>query len=322
MSHQNQASTGELASRLKSMDRRAVEDVLRAMLECEHRRDPATDAHVSALCGLGREDTLRMLARAREAGLAEETAQQAWRLTADGRAVAVRIMRAHRLTETDLARNSSVPAAEWHARAHAAEHALTDAQVDALADALGHPRYDPHGDPIPTREGELPEPEGQPLSSWPEGRHGVITHIEDEPPRLYAQLAARGIFAGMRFTRTARPGGVCRLDIEGATEDLPAELAALIRVRLPLADEGEVPAAACRLTAIAHRGAAEVVTLLPGCIGAERSRLLDLGFVPGSRVERELSSPLHGPVAYRVRGTLIALRPTQAAQILVKPLSA
>lgn len=307
-------------ARLRAPDRRPVEDVLRAMLECEYRRDPATDAHLSALCGLGREQTLRMLARAREAGLAEETSQ-AWRLTADGRAVAVRIMRAHRLTETDLARNTSMPAAEWHSHAHAAEHGMTDAQVDALADALGHPRFDPHGDPIPTREGELPEPEGQPLSSWPEGRPGVITHIEDEPPRLYARLAARGIFAGMRFVRTALPGGVCRINIEGTVEELPPELTALIRVRLPLADEGEPPAEACRLTAIAHRGAAVVVTLLPGCIGAERSRLLDLGFVPGSRVERELSSPLHGPVAYRVRGTLIALRPIQAAQILVKPIS-
>lgn len=313
-------SSSEPATRLKSTDRRSVEDVLRAMLECEYRRDPATDAHLSALCGLGREATLHALARAREAGLAEETAQS-WRLTADGRALAVRIMRAHRLTETDLARNSSVPAAEWHNHAHTAEHGMTDAQVDALADALGHPRFDPHGDPIPTREGELPAPEGQPLSSWPEGRPGVISHIEDEPPSLYAQLAARGIFAGMRFTRSALPGGVCRLDIEGAVEELPPELTALIRVRLPLTDEGEVPAEARRLNVIASGRSAEVITLLPGCIGAERSRLLDLGFVPGSRVEHELSSPLHGPVAYRVRGTLIALRAGQAAQVLVKPLS-
>ena len=67
-------------------------------------------------------------------------------------------------------------------------------------------------------------------------------------------------------------------------------------------------------------GVAQVVTLLPSCAGSERSRLLDLGFVPGSRVERVLNSPLRGPVAYEVRGTLIALRRTQSDHVLVKKL--
>ena len=100
---------------------------------------------------------------------------------------------------------------------------------------------------------------------------------------------------------------------------LAAELAALIRVRLPLSNEGEPPAGACRLCDIPRGAAATVITLLPGCIGAERSRLLDLGFVPGSRIEHELDSPLNGPAAYRLRGTLIALRQTQARQVLVQP---
>jgi DtxR family Mn-dependent transcriptional regulator len=233
-------------------------------------------------------------------------------------------MRAHRLIETDLARNSGVRAADWHALAHEAEHRLTAEEVNRLADALGHPRFDPHGDPIPTREGELPEPEGSSLAGWPSGRPGVISHVEDEPPRLFARLAALGVFADMRFVRRAAPGadgaGPCELEIEGERVALPPELAALVRVRLPLVDEGAPPPDARRLTAIGRGRAGEVLVLLPGCIGAERSRLLDLGFVPGSRVEHELDSPLRGPAAYRVRGTLIALRPSQAAQVLVRPL--
>lgn len=306
-------------AKLKPAERAAVEDVLRALLECEHRQHEATEAHLGALGGLGREAGLLALARAKAAGLADELAQ-AWRLTAAGRAVAVRVMRAHRLTETRLARTTSLPAAEWHGRANQAEHALTDAEVDQLADSLGHPRYDPHGDPIPTREGEFPAPEGQSLLSWLECRPGVISHIEDEPPALFALLAARGIFAGMRFSRVpAAPPSACTLEIEARREELPPELAALIRVRPPLAAEHETPAGACRLSEIPRGAAAEVLALLPGCIGPERSRLLDLGFVPGSRVEHELDSPLSGPAAFRVRGTLIALRKTQALQVLVQP---
>ena len=309
----------DVLGRLKLAERVAVEDVLRALLECEHRRQPAGEAQLGALGGLGREAGLRTLAHAKEAGLVEQTAQ-AWRLTVPGRAVAVRLMRAHRLTETKLARTTSLPAEAWHDLADVSEHALSAAEVDRLADALGHPHFDPHGDPIPTRDGHFPAPEGQALASWTVGRPGVISHIEDEPPALFAKLAARGIFAGMRFMRLpSEQPGTCVLNLEARPEVLAAELAALIRVRLPLTNEGEPPAGACRLSDIRRGAAAEVITLLPGCIGAERSRLLDLGFVPGSRVEHELDSPLSGPAAYRLRGTLIALRQTQAQQVLVQP---
>ncbi|MFA6290017.1 MAG: metal-dependent transcriptional regulator [Opitutaceae bacterium] len=315
-------STTDPLSALKSAERVAVEDVLRALLECEYRRQPAGEAQLGALGGLARVAGLRALAQAKEAGLAEETAQ-AWQLTEAGRVMAVRLMRAHRLTETKLARTTSLPAEEWHGHANQVEHVMSADEVDRLADALGHPRFDPHGDPIPTRDGNFPAPEGQALMSWPGGRPGVMSHIEDEPPVLFAKLAARGIFAGMRFVRVEPAGadaaGGCELVVEGSRETLDAELAALIRVRMPLFDEGETPAGACRLSDIVRGAAAEVLALLPGCIGAERSRLLDLGFVPGSRIEHELDSPLHGPAAYRVRGTLIALRKSQAAQVLVLP---
>lgn len=55
--------------------------------------------------------------------------------------------------------------------------------------------------------------------------------------------------------------------------------------------------------------------------GLERRRLLDLGIVPGTRITAELRSPLSDPVAYRVRGALIALRLSQAADIEVRPVS-
>ena len=320
MSTGSSSSSPFPAGRLRAAELRAAEDLLRAMLECEHRRTEAGDAHLSALGGLGREETLRILAVAREAGWVKPD-ERAWRLTEAGRAVAVRVMRAHRLTETDLARNSSVRAEDWHDIAHQAEHRLSDEEVERLSEVLGHPRFDPHGDPIPTREGAFPEPEGRPLLGWPAGRPGVVSHIEDEPPSLFACLAGQGIFAGMRFVRRDDDGETCVLDLEGEQVRLPAELAGLIRVRMPLVDEGLVPEGARRLVKLRHGGAAEVLALLPGCIGSERSRLLDLGFVPGSRVEHELDSPFRGPVAYRVRGTLVALRPEQARQVLVRPLS-
>ena len=53
------------------------------------------------------------------------------------------------------------------------------------------------------------------------------------------------------------------------------------------------------------------------CVGIERRRLMDLGFVPGSKVEAAMTSPFNDPVAYRIKGSLIALRRQQASMIKV-----
>ncbi|MBE2216284.1 MAG: FeoA domain-containing protein [Opitutaceae bacterium] len=306
---------------MRLAERHEVEDLLRALFECEHHGHAASDARLAGLTGASRASVLKTLARASAAGLAEN-AEDGWQLTPAGRDIAVLIMRAHRLIETQLARESSVPPSRWHEVAHAHEHGLTRDEVNRLADRLDNPRFDPHGDPIPTREGRIPEPEGQPLLSWRLEETGVIAHLEDEPPSLFAHLVATGLFAGMRFRVAERRPDASVLLVEGRSITLPAELAAMVRVRPLLESETPPPAAAIRLSDLPRGAAADVVTLLPGCIGGERSRLLDLGFVPGSRLEHALQSPFNGPAAFRVRGTLIALRREQAEQVLVVPAAA
>jgi len=312
-----EASADPLAG-LRAAERHAVEDLLRALYECEHHGHSASDARLTGLTGASRAEVLKTLARAAVSGLAEGTAD-GWRLTPAGRDIALLVMRAHRLIETRLARESSVPPARWHEVAHAAEHGWTHEEVNQLADRLDNPRFDPHGDPIPTRDGRIPEPEGQPLHSWQLEEAGVIAHLEDEPPALFARLAATGVFAGMRFRLLQRRPEACLLQVEGRDITLPTELAAMVRVRTLFQSESPPQPGAIRLSDLAPGAAAAVLTLLPGCVGGERSRLLDLGFVPGSRLEHALQSPFNGPSAFRVRGTLIALRKSQADQILVAP---
>ena len=304
---------------LPPTDRVAVEDVLRALLECEYRLHEATSAHLAGLSDIGQSRTMRGLSEASRLALVTGPQTGTWGLTALGRAEAVRIMRAHRLTETRLARETGVPPALWHDVAHSHEHRMTGPEIDALADQLGNPRFDPHGDPIPTREGHLPQPEDRPLLDWPDHTTGVIAHVEDEPKRLFDQLNQLGVTAGFRFVSRRNPDGV-ELHLEGRSVMLARELVPLVRVRALHRDETGMVSDAVRLSDLPDHGIAQVVTLLPSCAGSERSRLLDLGFVPGSRIERVLNSPLNGPVAYRVRGTMIALRRSQADHVLIKPL--
>lgn len=303
---------------LRSHQRKAVEDVLRALLECEYRNQRASEAQVADYVGVSTAEVSETLSIATDYRLVTRSNSE-WRLTATGKPAAVRVMRAHRLIETHLARESSVPAPRWHQVAHSSEHDLSDEDVNRLADELNNPRFDPHGDPIPTRDGGLPEPEGVALLGWTGTDQVAISHIEDEPPKLYAKLAKLGVAAGDRAHLLAStPAGV-RLEVEGKEVLLPVELAGLVRVRKLADGEVPVPVDARRLAEIPSGGVARVLRLLPGCVGRERSRLLDLGFVPGSRIERMLQSPFGGPAAFRVRGTMIALRREQADQVLVVP---
>jgi DtxR family Mn-dependent transcriptional regulator len=108
-----------------------------------------------------------------------------------------------------------------------------------------------------------------------------------------------------------------RFQTAGEMHVLAPVVAANLTV-LPLEEQpdGEAEAEA-RLSQLEEGRKAEVIGILPACRGMQRRRLLDLGFVPGTLVEAELKSAGGDPTAYRVRGTLIALRREQADQIRI-----
>src|SRR4029453_12806407 len=76
-------------------------------------------------------------------------------LTVIGRDYALQVIRAPRLWDRYLADKTGYAAADWHSQSERREHQLSRAETDALARELGHPRFDPHGDPIPTASGHL-----------------------------------------------------------------------------------------------------------------------------------------------------------------------
>ncbi|AWI10001.1 FeoA domain-containing protein [Ereboglobus luteus] len=297
-----------------------IEDILRVMLECEYQNHAPSGEHLAGVSGIPLQDVLRALGKAREAGLVTVSESGNWTLAPQGREIGLLIMRAHRLTETRLARQSGVKPERWHEIAHEEEHQLSRDEVNRLSDQLDNPRFDPHGDPIPTREGTWPAHKGQSLLAFRPGDCGVIEHVEDEPPALFSRLVEAGVYAGMRFSLLEANAAACRLSVEAREISLPSELATMIRARPPVAADERVPEGARRLSDLTIGKSADVLLLLPGCIGVERSRLLDLGFVPGSRIEYAMQSPFHGPAAFSVRGTLIALRREQAEQVLICPL--
>ncbi len=240
-------------------------------------------------------------------------------LTAAGRSDATHIIRAHRLWEQHLAQSSGVPPEQWHAHADRAEHRLTPADVAALTERLGNPTHDPHGDPIPGPHGAVVAHGGVPLDELPLDQTARVTHVEDEPEMVFAELVMRGLYPGAIVRVVERGPHELGLWVDGEQVALTPLLVHNVSVA-PLA----APAAPAheRLSALAIGRAARVVGLSAACRGAERRRLLDLGFVPGTEVVAEMVSPSGDPTAYAVRGALIALRRSQARHILIEPKAA
>jgi DtxR family Mn-dependent transcriptional regulator len=198
------------------------------------------------------------------------------------------------------------------------EHSLTDAQLDELDAALGYPTLDPHGDPIPTREGKMASVESMPVTAWQAEGPVRIVHIEDEPAIAYEQILAAGLRLGQTIRIIERtPQRVVLSD--GETEyRLAPTVAANIGVA-PLPKTEVARAGAVSLADLSHDQRAEIVMLDDAVQGFTRRRFLDLGLTPGTTIYPELGNFFGDPRAYRVRGTLIALRKDQAAQIWVKP---
>lgn len=293
-----------------------LEDALKHLHEEDYRGQPMPLARLADALNVSVERASALMLRLSQAGLAKRD-DEICELTDKGREMARSVLRAHRLYETHLARNTGLRQSLWHKQADTYEHFMSEQQVDELAQVLGEPCFDPHGDPIPTRTGELPEIRGQNLLQMEQGWEGRIAHIEDEPESLYAQIAALNLAPGMLIQVADRSDTQVRLRVDGSLIDLTEEMAGQFRVE-PLLKTEVIDPSMERLSALQLGEFAEIQGLTQACYGPERSRLLDLGVVPGSGISIDLISPHGSPIAYHIRGASIALRREQADTILIK----
>lgn len=307
-----------IASRLRRIarltERVRMEDVLKQLYKLEYDRLPATPESVAGGVQISRSQAIRLLQRLEEQQLVTAGAAR-FRLTEPGRAQALHIVRTHRLWERFLADRTATPPEDWHVQAEAREHLLTATEADDLAAALGHPVYDPHGDPIPTAAGEMPERAGVPLAAIEPGGRAVITHLEDEPEEIYRELVGLGLGLMMPVERLEGVAGRVRFRSGDERYEISSALARNVTVE-PSAEVVDVGSTRS-LAEVQPGGSASVVGIAPACRGPARRRLLDLGVVPGTVIHARMRSAAGDPVAYDIRGALIALRHEQAAHIRV-----
>ncbi len=240
-----------------------------------------------------------------------------YKLTTKGNEYALQIIRAHRLWEKYLSEKTGFHKAEWHERAEKKEHELSVVEIDKLSSLLGNPKFDPHGDPIPTSKGKIAKiKRGVPLSSLKENTIGKIIHIEDEPDIIYKQILAENIhlYSTVRVIENNTTRVI--FHSEGEQFILAPIVAGNITVSVLEKDEVKEDDIT-RLSSLLLGETAKIIGLSKECRGENRRRLLDLGFVKGASIAIDLLNPLGDPKAYLIKGTSIALRKNQASKILI-----
>lgn len=292
-----------------------VEDALKFIFDCEYTKSKCEITNIAGHLNIAMEKAGRLINRLTTLELVILT-NQAISLTDAGRSYALRIVRIHRIWERYLADQTSIAPADWHNEACRIEHLVSEEETEKLAAKMGNPVFDPHGDPIPTIEGDLPKAKGINLSAMQEGEMGYIIHLEDEPRNIYEQLIAIGLYLGMQVYVTDVTDKKITFIANGEECFLTPLFAGYITVEKISNEISQTPKHEL-LSSLKVGEEADVLGISPNCRGQQRRRLMDLGVVPGSHISAVIKSASGDPVGYRVLGTTIGIRKQHADYVFI-----
>ncbi|MGQ0767551.1 MAG: metal-dependent transcriptional regulator [Gemmatimonadota bacterium] len=181
-----------------------VEDYLKAIYAIELDGSAAATNDIAARLEIAPASVSGMLRRLADQGLVSYERYRGVRLTDAGRRAALRTIRRHRVIEAYLAKALGYAWDRVHEEAERLEHASSDELIDRMAAAIGEPLTDPHGHPIPTRDGAIDERQHQTLSDIGAGQKVRIMRVSDDDPELLRYLAKLGIRPGVEVELAER----------------------------------------------------------------------------------------------------------------------
>ncbi|MEW5917533.1 MAG: metal-dependent transcriptional regulator [Gemmatimonadota bacterium] len=211
-----------------------AEDYLKAIYDIERSGAAAATNDIAARLGIAAASVSGMIRRLADQGLISHERYKGTRLTPAGRKAALRTIRRHRVIESYLAQALGYPWDRVHEEAERLEHAASDELVDRMARAIGEPAIDPHGAPIPTREGDVDETPSRTLLDLHAGQRSRVVSVADEDADLLRYVAKLGLQPGAEVEVVERAPFDGPLTLRVARDQdavqVGAPLAALIRV--------------------------------------------------------------------------------------------
>lgn len=174
-----------------------VENYVKAIYQvCAREGQAAGTGQLAEALGVSPGSVTSMLKTLSEGGLAVYTPYEGVRLTTAGSALALRILRRHRLIEQFLVHTLKLSWDEVHEEAEQMEHAVSDRLVDRIEAYLGFPEVDPHGDPIPRRDGSMADPARLTLAECRPGDEFRLARVVNQSPQFLRYLTDAGLSLG------------------------------------------------------------------------------------------------------------------------------
>ncbi|MEW6568746.1 MAG: metal-dependent transcriptional regulator [Chloroflexota bacterium] len=184
----------------------STEDYLKAMYELSQEDGRAVTTAIASRLGVSPASVTGMLRKmaAQRPQLVAYQKHRGATLTAEGRRRVLEIIRHHRLIETFLHQTLGLPWDLVHAEAERMEHALSEDLEARIDEHLGFPSADPHGGPIPTRDGTLPPRVESRLCDLPEQTAARVARVPDHNPDFLRYLETLGLIPGAPVTLVRR----------------------------------------------------------------------------------------------------------------------
>ncbi len=209
------------------MHTQAVEDYLKTIYEIEREQGKVATTMLAERLGVAPASVTGMVKKLADLRLVIHEPYQGVVLTEAGQKIALEVIRHHRLIELFLAEALGVPWDEVHAEAHKIEHVLSEDLADRIDAALGHPTTDPHGAPIPNRDGSIDQLDYIRLAELEPGQSGVVVEVSDHDSALLRYLGELGLIpqAAVSVLSSAPFGGPLAIRVDDTEHALGQEVA-------------------------------------------------------------------------------------------------
>lgn len=177
----------------------SIEDYLKVIYVLEEEGETASTTNIANAMKVSSASVTNMLKRLAGMKLLEHQSYKGATLTPAGKKIALEVLRHHRLLELYLKEMMGYSWDEVHDEAEKLEHHISEQFGDRIAELLNHPTHDPHGDPIPSKDGVVPEMATLSILQAEENRNYIIGRVKDQDPELLRYLEKLGVIPGVRI---------------------------------------------------------------------------------------------------------------------------
>ena len=213
-------------------DTSRIEEYLESIYKLQEEQHPVSTSRLAEHLKLSAPSVSEMVKKLAGRGLVFQS-EKGVCLTDDGKSLAKKVIRRHRLSERLLTDILGFKWDEVHDEACRLEHAISPEMEDRIAESLGNPKTCPHGHPIPDKDGKLIKEKVKRLSDLKAHEKGIIVNVFEEDPKMLKYLASLGLIPDVcvKVEEVAPFGGPLIVCVAGSRYALGREVASKIKVK-------------------------------------------------------------------------------------------